>query len=107
MLLNVNKLIKLNSACISLEKWQRNNTKSLTHIMMQAFAPSQGNLLSELLKEVETYLNGCLTPQLRQGPQASEQKEKKKLMLVEKPKLTPVFLSRSFSAKTCLAWSCH
>lgn len=54
---NVNKLIKLNSACISLEKWQRNDTKSLAHTMMQAFAPSQGNQLPEMLKEVKTCLN--------------------------------------------------
>lgn len=54
---NVNKLIKLNSACISLEKWQRNYTKSLAHTVMKAFASSQGNQLPEMLKEVRTYLN--------------------------------------------------
>lgn len=92
-LLNVNKLIKHNSACISLEKWQRNNTKSLTHIMMQAFASSQGHQLPELLKEVkaedlpECLPSGCLTLPGGRSHRQIEQKEKEKLMHAEKPRL--------------------
>ena len=65
--------------------------------MMQAFAPSQGHQLPELLKEVkmedlpECLQSGCLTSPGGRGHRQIEQKEKEKLMHTEKPRLFQFF----------------